>query len=185
MNTAPTLSLVFLGVFVLQAAQDARPLPDQQALFTATRDNLARSLREQGFFAYKERRTVLRANPFGHLGTGPTRMAEYVPMDGGASFTRRVLERDGKPVANAPVERLELRQRSARRPGRSSLDDAINMLEFKVDRRERVGVRTLIVVTFTPRRDAMPQTREGRLALSSAAVQRHVFPDGRLLRHHR
>ena len=35
-------------------AVDDGPLPDQQALFDATRDNIARSESEQRFFAYKE-----------------------------------------------------------------------------------------------------------------------------------
>ena len=158
------LCLIFPAAFELRAVQDARPLPDRQALFVATRDNLAVAQREQRYFAYKERRSELRTNPFGRLGTGPTRVTEYVPIDGGAAFMRRRLERDGTPIADAPAERFEPRQRSMRRPDRSSLDDAINVLEFKVVRRERVEGHTMVVVTFTPRPDAKPQTREGRLA---------------------
>ncbi|MSO29879.1 MAG: hypothetical protein EXQ48_02900 [Acidobacteria bacterium] len=166
MRTSLLLLSCFLlpGVFGLLAAQDARPLPDQQALFVATRDNLAKAQREQRYFAYTERRSELRTNPFGRLGTGPTRVTEYVPIEGGAAFMRRRLEWDGKPIADSKAERFEPRQRSMRRPDRSSLEDATNMLEFKVDRRERAGGRSLIVVTFTPRPDAKPRTREGRLA---------------------
>ena len=155
---------LFLPAFLgLPAAQDTRPLPDRQALFAVTRDNLARAQRDQVHFAYKERRTELQTNPFGRLGTGPTRVTEYTPIEGGAAFTRQRLMRDGKPVTE-PAERFVPRQRSMRRPDRSSLDDAINTLEFKVARRERLDGRLLVVVTFTPRPDAKPQTREGRLA---------------------
>jgi hypothetical protein len=156
--------LLFPGFFVLSSAQVTRPLPDQDALFTATRDNLAVAQREQRYFAYKERRTELRTNPFGRLGTGPTRVTEYVPIEGGAAFMRRRLERDGQPIPDAPAERFEPRQRSMRRPDRSSFDDVINVLEFKVVRRESVDGDALVAVTFTPRPDAKPQTREGRLA---------------------
>lgn len=168
------LHAVLVGVVLLTGgvlAQDARPvpsgvegpLPDTRALFAVTRDNLALAQREQRHFAYKERRTELRTNPFGRLGTGPARVTEFVPIEGGAAFMRRRLEREGKPV-DEPAERFEPRARSMRRPDRSSLDDAINVLEFKVRRRERMDGRSLVVVTFTPRPDAKPQTREGRLA---------------------
>ena len=166
---APLVGVLVLGGSLL--AQDARPvptgvegpLPDQRALFMITRDNLAKAQREQRHFAYTERRTELRANPFGRLGTGPARVTEFVPIEGGAAFMRRRLERDGKPVTE-PAERFEPRARSMRRPERRSLDDAINVLEFKVVSRELVDRRRLVVVTFTPRPDAQPQTREGRLA---------------------
>ena len=68
------LCLVVPAVFTLRAqAQEARSLPDKETLFVATRDNLARAEREQRFFAYKERRTDIRTNPFGRLGSGPIR----------------------------------------------------------------------------------------------------------------
>lgn len=167
---------VLVGVALLTCgvlAQDARrvpsgvegPLPDKQALFVATRDNLARSERDQRFFAYKERRTEIRTNPFGRIGTGPTRVYDVVPLPDGAGFTRRILERDGKPVPDGEVERRERRNRGNGRPDRAAaLDDAVSALDFKVERRERAGGRSLIVVKFMPRPDAKPQTREGRLA---------------------
>ena len=45
-------------------AQTSGALPDRATLFKATQDNLARAQREQGRYAYKERRTELRTNPF-------------------------------------------------------------------------------------------------------------------------
>ena len=154
-------------------AQDARrapsavegPLPDQHALFVATRNNLARAEREQRFFAYKERRTEIRTNPFGRLGTGPLRVYDVAPIADGPGFTRRLIERDGKPVADAEPERFGTRG-GTRRAGRSRLDDALDALDFKLARRETVGGRALIVVAFTPRADAKPETRAGRLARS-------------------
>ncbi len=169
---AVTLCL-FVQVCDVPAAQDARrvpggvegPLPDQQSLFVATRDNLARAEREQRFFAYKERRSEIRTNPFGRLGTGPLRVYDVVPLTDGPGFTRRLIERDGKPVVNAEVERFGTRG-GARRAGRSRLDDALAALDFKLDRREWVAGRPLIVVKFTPRAGARPETRAGRLAHS-------------------
>jgi hypothetical protein len=159
--------LVFSAAAV--AGQDARPLPDQQTLFVATRDNLRRADREQRFFAYKERRTEIRTNPFGKLGTGPTRVYEVTPQPEGGR-TRRLLERDGKPVANAETERLGRRNRAARRSGPSAFDDAVAALDFKIERREQQGGASLIVVRFSPRPGAKPQTREGRLAHAFAGT---------------
>jgi hypothetical protein len=145
-------------------AQEA-PLPDKQALFVATRANLARAQREQRFFAYKERRTEVRTNPFGRIGTGPARVYDVVPLPDGAGFTRRLLERDGKPVPDGEVERRERRNRGTGRPNRvSALDDVLAALDFILQRREHAGGRSLVVVTFTPNPGAKPQTREGRLA---------------------
>jgi len=146
-------------------AQDIRPLPEHQALFAAVRENLARAQREQRFFGYKERRSELRTNPFGRLGTGPTRLYDVTPLPGGG-FTRRLLERDGKPVPNAEVEQSQPRNSGPRRGGRSALDDAIASLDIKVDRREREGDRAIVVLSFTPRAGAKPERREGRLARS-------------------
>ena len=159
-------ALVLLAPFFL-AAQDSRPLPDRDALFRATRENLIREQREQRSFAYKERRTELHTNPFGHIGTGPARVYDIEPLAGGG-FTRKLLERDGKPVPDAETERVEPRNRGRRpeRSGPSAIDDAIGALEFKLDRRERLNGRDTIVVIFTPRANAKPQTREGRLVKS-------------------
>jgi hypothetical protein len=152
-------------------AQDVHTPPEHQALFAAVRENLARAQREQRFFAYKERRSELRTNPFGRLGTGPARVYDVTPLpDGG--FTRRLLERDGKPVANAEVEESRPRNRGARPQGRSALDDAISVLDIKLDRREREGDRSIAVLTFSPRADAKPERREGRLARSFKGVVR-------------
>ncbi len=157
---------VLVGCLVFEfgfSSQDAPPLPDSQVFFAATRENLARAQRDQRFFAYKERRSELRTNPFGRLGTGPMRVYDVTPLPEGG-FTRRLLERDGKPVQNAEVERPRPRNRDARRPGRSALDDALSVLDMKIDRREREGDRSILILAFTPRANAKPERREGRLA---------------------
>lgn len=158
------LAAILLSPLLLLGAQEPRPLPGYELLLRHTRENLVRAQREQRDFAYKERRTELRMNPFGALGTGPTHVYEVVPLPEGG-FLRKLLERDGKSVTDVEVERIEPRNRGRRRDrsGPSAIDDAIAMLEFKIDRRERLNGRDTIVVTFAPKRNARPQTREGRL----------------------
>jgi len=48
------------------------------------------------------------------------------------------------------------------------VDDVAEMLELKMDRRGSLNDRDAIVVTFKPKRDAKPRTREGRLARAFA-----------------
>ena len=163
---AVAATLVFLPAsFSLLAAQD-RPLPETKAFFAAVRDNMARSGKVQDQFAYKERRTQLHTNPFGRIGTGGTLLFDVQPVPGGAGFTRRLLERDGKPVANAEVEQFGQRRNRDRVQSTSSIDDTLNVLDFRIDRREIVDGRPAIVIAFTPKPNARPRTREGRLAVN-------------------
>jgi hypothetical protein len=149
--------------FLLTA--QAPPLPDPDALFAAVRDNLARAGRLQDRFAYKERRTELHTNPFGRLGTGGTLVYEVIPNADGPGFTRRLLERDGKPVINGEVESIGQRRRD-RAQSPSAIEDTASVLTFTLDRRVRLEGRSAFLVTFTPKRDARPQTRQGRMARS-------------------
>jgi hypothetical protein len=151
------------AVLLLQVAtaRDARPLPEPQPFLDAVRANLARSQDEQNRFSYKERRTDLDLNPFGHIGTGEVRVIAVTPVEGGKAVTRQLIERDGKPVVNSPPSRREIRMTER---GKSVVDDVAAMLDVKIDHRDRFDSRDAIVLTFTPKRDAQPRTREGRLA---------------------
>ena len=146
-------------------ARDNRPLPDPQPFFEAVRANLARSQEEQNRFAYKERRTELDLNPFGRLGTGETRVIAVTPIEDGKAVTRQLIERDGKPVTDSTPSRREIRRTER---GKTVVDDVANMLDVKIDRRESLNNRDAIVVTFKPKRNAAPRTREGGLARSFA-----------------
>ncbi len=149
--------LVSLGPVAAQQT----PLPDAEAFFTATRENLARAGQAQRRYAYKERRTELHRNPFGRIGTGGIVVSQVTPGDEPGVTSRLLLERDGKPVPDARPERSERRRRPE---GRSSVEDAASVLTFTIDRRERIDGRDVIVVRFAPKPDAKPQTREGKLA---------------------
>jgi hypothetical protein len=158
---APLLVTTFL------AAQASPPaLPDYEAFVRDTRNNLARSQREQFRFAYKERSTELHTNPFGRIGTGDTVVYDVMPSEDGKVITRRLVERNGKPVQNGPVETRNRPQPPAEgaTTRRSGLEDSVAMLDFALDHRETVNGRSAIVVTFTPKPDAKPETSQGRIA---------------------
>jgi hypothetical protein len=144
------------------ASPQSRPLPDPETFYAATRANAARAQSMQRDFAYRERRTELHLNPFGRMGSGGTVVYDVTPLaEGGVE--RRLIERDGKPVADAPVERRPPRTRRAPR-GRSAVDDVVATLRFTIQHREVRDGRDVIAVSFAPRPDADPETREGELA---------------------
>jgi hypothetical protein len=152
---------VLVAMTLSVGAQAPRPLPDRASFFKATQDNLARAQREQNGYAYKERRTELHANPFGRIGTDGIRVYDVTPGSEPGVFYRTLLEKDGEKVADAKPERQDRRERAQTR---SAIDDVVATLSFVMDRREMRDGRETIVVTFAPRPDARPQTREGRLA---------------------
>lgn len=155
--TATAMVAAALGA----SAQTPRPLPDRAALFKTTQDNLARAQREQGRYAYKERRTELHTNPFGKIGTGAVHVYDVTPGSQPGVIFRTLLEKDGVKVANPKAEREERRGRGQ---SQSSIEDVVNTLEFVMRRRESVDGRDAIVVTFAAKPGARPQTREGKLA---------------------
>ena len=122
---------------------------------------MTRANREQYRYAYKERRTELHTNPFGRLGTGDVVLYDVTPGPQPSVTFRRLLEKNGKPVLNSNPERQERKVRTA---GASTVDDTVATLEFAHRPRESVNGRNAIVVRFEPRRDAQPQTREGKMA---------------------
>lgn len=154
--------IVFLLILPAEAGRtQQRDLPDEEPFFEATRENMARANREQHRYAYKERRTELHTNPFGRLGTGDVVLYDVTPgPEPGVTF-RRLLEKNGQPVPDSKPERQERRIRAQ---AVSSVDDTVAALTFAIDRREVVEGRRMIVVRFEPKKDARPQTREGKLA---------------------
>jgi len=166
MSPGPALVLV-VAASLLQSAttKEARPLPEPEGFFQAVRANLARSQDDQKLFAYKERRTEVSLNPFGRLGTSGVRVREVTPVDDGSAVIIRVIERDGKPVTDSSPVRRPLRMSTR---GQRVVDDVAATLDISMSRRERIGGREAIVALFKARRDAKPQTREGRIARSFA-----------------
>jgi hypothetical protein len=152
------------GALLFQAAaggaRDTRPLPDAQTFLTAVRENLARSQDAQKYFAYKERRTDLDLNPFGHVGMGGTRVIQVMPTGDGATYTRLLIERDGKPVTTSVPS---LRHTPPQAQGKTVVEDVAAALDVSMDHREVVDGHDMVVLAFKPLASAKPNTREGKL----------------------
>src|SRR5262245_29566953 len=162
---AATLLLAPIRLAAL-AQGGARPLPEHDTFVRTTRENLIRSQREQFNYAYKERRTEFHVNPFGRIGTGGIEGWEVTPIENGAVILRKLIERDGKRVSDGEEDRIKVSEERRRKGRRTTMDDVMSTLTFKMARRDSLNGRDAIVFTFTPKADAEPETREGRIAKS-------------------
>ena len=160
----PSSFLLAPSSFLLYSQE--QPLPDESTFFAAARENLARAGRVQDQFAYKERRTQIHTNPFGRIGTGGTIVYDVTPNPNGPGFLRRVIEEDGSPVVDGEVEEFGRRRNRAQSP--SAVQDAASVLDFTLDRRVVHDGRSTILVSFTPKPNARPTTRQGRIARAFA-----------------
>jgi len=169
--------ILFAAMIMFGASGRAqeRPLPDADALFAAVRANVERADQQQDRYAYKERRSDLRVNPFGSkVGTDGSSVYDVKPIAPGI-WERQLIERDGEAVTDAKPERQDRRSRRSSST-KSPIDDAVRTLEFKIARREPWQGRDAVVVTFTPRPNARPETRQGQLA---AAFSGEIWIDER------
>ena len=169
-------------------AQD-RPLPDPETFYRIVRQNLTRAERSQHLFTYKERRTDVHTNPFGKLGTGGTSVFHVYPSPARRLSYRRLMERDGKPIpereraeqdreyrlrvdevmreramAASDHRSVEQESEAARQRQQRTIDDVIDTLQFQMKGRTTHEGVPAIVVTFTPKPNARPSTRQGRTA---------------------
>lgn len=192
-----SLFLLHSSSFLLSdSLQDSRPPPDFETLYKTTRENLARAQRVVHLYAFRERRTDVHTNPFGRIGTGGTRLFEVYPSANPQLTYRRLIERSGTPVSAGDLaaqdrdyrarvadiqrrsagrtdeerRRREEDQARARRRGQTMIEDVVDTLQFKVEGRAvHSGVQAL-VITFAPRANARPRTREGRIAQKFAGT---------------
>lgn len=138
-----------------------RPLPNRQPFFDATRAKLEQSQQQQAGYAYHERRRELHTNPFGRLGSGTgTEEFDVTPLPDG-EIQRTLVARDGMPVKDGEITRSRPRTRTSKR---SPVVDTADALDLVLDHREQLNGRDVIVITFTPKAGAQPESREGKLA---------------------
>jgi hypothetical protein len=182
------IALVVLAALAFQGSNP--PLPDEQIFLREARETLSRSQQQWHRYSYKERRTDVHVNPFGRMGAGDVRVLEVRPSVNPALTYRRVIERNGKPVAKHELDRQDAEYRArvaeaerdaaddddddrrererddelGRRRAQMTIADVLNTLAFHVLRREYRDGRPMIVVSFAARQNARPTTRQGRIA---------------------
>lgn len=176
--------------------QESRPLPDPDTFYSTTRQNLARAQRVAHLYAFKERRTDVHTNPFGRIGTGGTRLFDVYPSANPQLTYRRLIERNGTPVTAQDLAEQDRRYRArvgqaqqqlarrspderrrreedaaaARRRGQTMIEDVVDTLQFRIEGRAVHDGVQAIVIAFTPKPNASPRTREGRIAQKFAGT---------------
>lgn len=168
----------------------APPLPDRDSFLAEVQKRLASNDIIQSRYSYRQRSTELNLNPFGRIGTGPVLVQEVYPHPDDKLTYRRLVERDGRPLSAAEIaeqdraylERLDAWNRRTAREGESArrlrlqraregrerdearAREALEMFDFAIAGRDTWEGQPAIVISFTPRPDAQPRTREGRIA---------------------
>ncbi len=166
------------------------PLPDTEQFLGATEKNLASDGYLQRQYAYKEQVTDIRMNPFGRMGTGDVMLYEVSPRPGSRQSLRRLIARNGVPLTpeqlqeqdqkarereahqaarqrhESPQDRKERLQEENEGPSHEQdmIKDVLSVFTFTLTGRDVIGGRPAIVVTFAPKPDVKPETREGKIA---------------------
>lgn len=175
---------------------DVAVAADPDAFYRAVRENLARAQEAAHRFSYKERRSALRTNPLGKLGTDGDRLYHVYPAADPDLTYRRLLERDGVPLSEhqlakqdreycAKAARVRMRlegesdrdrrrreeeDAAARARARAIVDDIVVSLEFSIRGRSAHEGRSAVLVAFEGRPESRPNTREGRIAQKFAGT---------------
>ena len=186
------MARVAAAAMVLVGAAQPMELPPRDSFLREVREAISRSQEVAHRYAYKERRTELRLNPFGRMGTGATLVYEVRPASNAKLTYRRLVERNGVAVPKHELDRQdaeyasrirriatddqdqspEARERRrgadllARKRAQMIVDDVIGALRFDLARREFKDGKPQVVITFAANPDARPVTREGRLVKS-------------------
>ncbi|HEX6164407.1 MAG TPA: hypothetical protein VFZ31_13645 [Vicinamibacterales bacterium] len=194
------MPVMFTPALTRTAAGQAADLPQRDAFLREVREAISRSQEVAHRYAYKERRTELRLNPFGRMGSGVTLVYDVRPAPNAKLTYRRLIERDGVAVSKVELDRQDAdyaararriaasgddespaareRRRGedllARKRAQMIVDDVVGALQFDIARREFKDGKPQIVIAFAANRDARPVTREGRLIKS---FRGHVWVD--------
>jgi len=180
------------------ADQQTNGLPDRETFLSEARKRLAGNEVLQSRYIYRERVTRMRFNPFGRIGTGPIDIYDVYPVAEDLTY-RRLIERNGVPVTREDlakadrefIGRYEQWRRKLQREGQDErtarmrreaaerakdqarAEEALRMFEFTMERRDTLDGQPVIVVSFTPKPNARPQSREAKIA-SSFAGQAYI-----------
>jgi len=185
------MSLV-IAAFVLAAGSapvmQERPLPDQASFLTETRKHLQTDSTLQSSYVYVEKRRELKLGKDGRTTDESVKVFESYPGFPGEERWERLVSENGRPVSPAELarqdrERLKLaneiarrttddpakerarqerERQKARRERDAAVSDIFNVFDIRMTGRERVDNHDTIAFSLNPRRDASPQTREGK-----------------------
>ena len=169
------------------AAQDgSRPLPDPGTFLEQVRAHQGTDRLLLSQYTYIEERTEM---PRGRPDEATTELVQIFPAVDPDQTYIRLLAVDGEPLEPDEVEKRDRKRREQlvkraerlarkgvsewekrrqedieqRRSQGDLLEEILNIFDFRMVRREIIDGYTTIIVSFTPRRDAKPSSRQGKI----------------------
>jgi hypothetical protein len=136
---------------------------------------------------FNERRLEQKVNAAGRVTDESTKIYEVYPGLPGEDRYRRLIEENGRPIPPDDLVRQDTRRRKtaeeyarkqaiaserqkearelnkARQEYGAAVEDIFRVFDIQMLRREQIEGLDTIVATLTPRRDARPQTDDGRV----------------------
>jgi len=178
-----------VAVLAVPIAAQERPLPDYATFMSETRKRLEADDVRQSEYVYVETRREQKLDATGTSTKETLDVFESYPSLPNEARWRRQTVKDGKPVSPqdlAEVDRerqkkvLEYAKKLERNPEKvreaekkkhdeerrdsdRAVDDALRVYDIKMLGREVVNGYATIALSFTPRKDARPQTSEGKI----------------------
>jgi hypothetical protein len=186
MRLVPAGLIVILAI---PAAGQDRPLPDYATFVAEARKRLQADDVRQSEYVYVETRREQKLDATGKSTKETLDVFESYPALPNESRWRRQTVKDGKPVTSEDSARMDReRQKKVleyakelernpekvradeqkkhdeeRRDSERAVDDALRVYDIRMLGREVVSGYETIVFSLTPRKDARPQTSEGKM----------------------
>ena len=183
------LVVPLLACLVLPASGQERPLPDYDTFVAEARKRLQADDVRQSGYVYLETRRELKLDASGRATKETVEVFESYPALPGESRWQRQTVKDGKPVSAADLAKkdrerqekvMEYARKLEREPDKvraaeqkkrdderreteRAVDDSMLVYDIRMLGRESVAGYETIAFSFTPRKNAKPQTREGKV----------------------
>jgi hypothetical protein len=185
----PLLLLALICGIPAALSSQERPLPDQQAFMAEARKRLQPDEMRQSGYVYKETRRELKLDARGKTTKEEVSVFESYPALPNEFRWKRLIEKDGVPVSQAELDKQDReRQKKVmayvkkreqnpakaaaeqskkaaeeRREVEQGINDALLVYDFRMLGREALDGHDTIVFSFTPKKNARPRTRDGKI----------------------
>ena len=179
----------FLVALAVPLTSQERPLPDPATFMAEARKRLQADDMRQSDYVYVETQREQKLDSSGTATKETLNVFESYPALPGERRWLRQTVKDGSPVSAEDLAKqdrerqkkvMEYARRLDREPEKvraaeqkkrdeelretqRAVDDAMRVFEFRMVGRETIGGHGTIVITFTPRKQSRPATREGKV----------------------
>jgi len=155
------LVLFFLSFF--QA--DPEPLPGVSSFLAEFRKTLHNDNVLLSQYTYSEKRTHIELDSRGRPGDTAVEVYEITGGSDPSTLYRRRISKNGVPVREEKPEKI---RRAGPRDDNELIEDVFGVYDIQIAGREDIDGRSTIRLTFKPRADYKPKTRQGTVLKHTA-----------------